>query len=42
VWADGQRGIVLSESGRIGDANADEARRVLSDVSAVRYPYTEP
>ena len=42
VWADGQRGIVLAETTRIGDASADEARRVLGDVSAVRYPINQP
>lgn len=42
VWADGQRGIVLSESTRLGDANADEAKRVLHDLTAVRYPAEQP
>jgi hypothetical protein len=38
VWADGQRGVVLAESGRLGDATADEARTVLRNATAVRYP----
>ena len=38
VWADGQRGVVLAESGRLGEASADEAKQVLHDVTAVRYP----
>jgi hypothetical protein len=42
VWADGQRGIVLSETGRLGDATEDEAKRVLKDVTAVRYPVNQP
>jgi hypothetical protein len=42
VWADGQRGIVLSETGRLGDATEDEAKRVLKDVTAVRYPINQP
>ncbi|MBV9333561.1 MAG: hypothetical protein JO146_06105 [Candidatus Eremiobacteraeota bacterium] len=42
VWADGERGIVLSETSRIGDASADEAREVLKQVTAVRYPYYQP
>jgi hypothetical protein len=42
VWADGQRGIVLSETSRLGDASAEEARRVLKQVTAVRYPLYQP
>ncbi len=42
VWADGQRGIVLAETARIGDASAEEARRLLGDVTAVRYPLYQP
>jgi hypothetical protein len=42
VWADGQRGIVLSETTRLGDASADEAKRVLKQVTAVRYPLYQP
>jgi hypothetical protein len=42
VWADGQRGIVLSESARLGDASAEEAQTVLKNVTAVRYPGDQP
>jgi hypothetical protein len=42
VWADGQRGIVLSETSRMGDATEDEAREVLKQVTAVRYPLYQP
>ena len=42
VWADGQRGIVLSETTRLGDASSDEAREVLKQVTAVRYPVNQP
>ena len=38
VWADGQRGIALVESSRLGEADSDEAKKVLHDVTAVRYP----
>lgn len=42
VWADGQRGIVLSEVTRMGDTTSDEAKEVLKQVTAVRYPIGEP
>ena len=42
VWADGQRGIVLSETSRMGDVTEDEARDVLKQVTAVRYPLYQP
>jgi hypothetical protein len=42
VWADGQRGIVLAETSRLGDSSAEEAQRVLKQVSAVRYPMNQP
>jgi hypothetical protein len=42
VWADGQRGVVLSETTRMGDATSDEAKEVLKQVTAVRYPLEEP
>jgi hypothetical protein len=42
VWAAGQRGIVLAETSRMGDASAEEARRVLKQVTAVRYPLNQP
>jgi hypothetical protein len=42
VWADGQRGIVLSETSRMGDASADEAHEMLKQVTAVRYPLYQP
>ena len=42
VWADGQRGIALTETTRLGDASADEAKRVLKQVTAVRYPLYQP
>jgi len=42
VWADGQRGIVLSETTRLGDASADEAKRVLRQVTATAYPEYQP
>jgi hypothetical protein len=42
VWADGQRGIVLAESSRLGDANSEEAKTVLRNATAVRYPIEQP
>jgi hypothetical protein len=42
VWADGQRGIVLSETSRLGDATAEEAKEVLKQATAVRYPLYQP
>jgi hypothetical protein len=42
VWADGQRGVVLAETTRLGDASADEAKRILKQVTAVRYPLYQP
>jgi hypothetical protein len=42
VWADGQRGIVLAETTRMGDASDEEAKRVLKQATAVRYPLYEP
>jgi opacity protein-like surface antigen len=42
VWADGQRGIVLSETARLGDTDADQAKRVLRQVTAVAYPMYQP
>jgi hypothetical protein len=42
VWADGQRGIVLSETVRLGDAGPDEAKSLLKQVTAVAYPINQP
>jgi hypothetical protein len=42
VWADGQRGVVLSETSRLGDVGADEAKAMLKQATAVRYPSYEP
>lgn len=42
VWADGQRGIVLSETTRMGDGSADEAKKFLKQATAVRYPLYQP
>ncbi len=42
VWADGQRGIVLSETARLGDTSAEQAREMLKQVTAVRYPVYQP
>jgi hypothetical protein len=42
VWADGQRGIVLAETTRMGDGNDEEARSFLKQVTAVQYPLYQP
>jgi hypothetical protein len=38
VYADGSRGVVISVTGRVGEASADEAKRWMADAKAVRYP----
>jgi hypothetical protein len=42
VWADGQRGIVLSEQGRLGDIAPEQALAALKNASATRYPMEGP
>jgi hypothetical protein len=42
VWADGMRGIVLSETTRLGDASPEEAKEVLKQATATRYPLYQP
>jgi hypothetical protein len=42
VWADGVRGVVLSLTARVGDVSADEAKKLLQNVTAVRYPIEQP
>lgn len=42
VWADGQRGIVLALTTRMGDTSPDLAKEVLKQVTAVQYPVNEP
>jgi hypothetical protein len=42
VWADGQRGIVLSLTARLGDSSPDEAKKFLHNVTATRYPAEQP
>jgi hypothetical protein len=42
VWADGERGIVLSETERLGDGTPEEAKEVLKQVTATRYPTYQP
>lgn len=42
VWADGQRGVVLSETTRMGDTTSEEAKEVLKQVTAVAYPSYQP
>jgi hypothetical protein len=38
VFADGTRGIVISETGRVGEINEQEALKWLKNAKAVRYP----
>ncbi len=38
LWADGQRGVVVLLNAPVDDLNDADARRLLSDASAVRYP----
>lgn len=42
VWADGQRGVVLAETTRMGETSEEDARDVLKQVTAVRYPMYQP
>ena len=42
VWADGLRGVVLSETARLGDGSPQEAREVLKQATATRYPLYQP
>jgi hypothetical protein len=42
VWADGQRGIVLSETSAVGASSAEEARQMLKQATAVQYPIDQP
>lgn len=42
VWADGQRGIVLSETSAVGAVSAEDARRMLKQATAVAYPIDQP
>ena len=42
VWADGQRGVVLSETSRLGDATPEEAKATLKQATATRYPLYQP
>jgi hypothetical protein len=38
VFADGTRGIAISETGRVGEINEQEALKWLKNAKAVRYP----
>jgi hypothetical protein len=38
LWSDGQRGIALTIAGRLGDIDAEDAKKALADASAVLYP----
>lgn len=38
VWIDGVRGVVLSATGRYGEIDADKAKKMLADASAVAFP----
>ena len=37
-WADGQRGVAIVLQTQLNDLDGDTARRMMSDVTAVRYP----
>ena len=38
LWADGQRGVAILLQTQLNDLDGDAARRLMSDVTAVRYP----
>ena len=39
LWSDGSRGVSISVTGRIGEIDGASAKKLISNVSAVRYPY---
>lgn len=39
LWADGSRGVAISVMGRVGEIDAATAKKLISNVSAVRYPF---
>ncbi|MEO9171143.1 MAG: hypothetical protein ABI282_10070 [Candidatus Baltobacteraceae bacterium] len=39
IWADGARGVALAITGRVGEIDSTMAKKALSNVSAVRYPF---
>jgi len=38
IWYDGLRGVAISVRGRLGEITEDEAKAVLHNASAVRFP----
>ncbi len=38
IWADGTRGVSLAVTARVGELDLATAKKLLSNVSAVRYP----
>ena len=38
LWSDGSRGVSISVTGRIGEIDGPTAKKLISNVSAVRYP----
>lgn len=38
LWVDGQRGIILSDTGRFGELDETQAKAELANASAVAYP----
>ena len=42
VWADGVRGVVLSETERLGDGSPEEAKALVKLATATRYPLYQP
>ena len=38
IWSDGARGVAITITARTGELDAATAKKLISDVSAVRYP----
>jgi len=38
LWTDGVRGVILSVTGRYGEISEQQAKQLLADASAVRFP----
>ena len=39
IWADGTRGVALELTARVGELDAKRAKAIMSNLSAVRYPF---
>ena len=42
IWADGERGVALEMTGRVGEIGDDDAKKAFGDITAVAYPAQQP